>query len=117
MNGKKWLHIIGDFYDYKSTYWLDLEIIKKNISNKIVEVWLTELGNYYHDFWKDSYTWVICLAESHISIHTWPETNYLTLDIYVCNFWKNNTSKAHELLDFFQDFYSPNESNIKYVER
>jgi S-adenosylmethionine decarboxylase len=27
---------------------------------------------------------VLVLAESHVSIHTWPERDYAALDIFVC---------------------------------
>jgi S-adenosylmethionine decarboxylase len=27
---------------------------------------------------------VLVLAESHVSIHTWPEKSYAALDIFVC---------------------------------
>ncbi len=117
LNDKKWLHIIWDFFNYKTSYWLDLDIVKNEISKKIKEVWLRELWNFYHYFWKDAYTWVICLAESHISIHTWPENSFLTLDIYVCNMENNNTQKAYDILDFFKQFYNPTDLNIKYIER
>jgi len=27
---------------------------------------------------------IALIAESHIALHTWPESNYATLDIYSC---------------------------------
>ncbi len=43
------------------------------------------LGSNFHDFGEGcGYTGVIVLAESHISIHTWPENNYAALDIFMC---------------------------------
>lgn len=118
MNKKiKWLHIVWDFYDYTGSYWLDWDFIKSKISEAIKSVWLSELWSYYHFFWKDSYSWVICLAESHVSIHTWPESSYLTLDIYVCNFWNDNTGKAFVLLKFFENLYKPRRMKIKHIYR
>ena len=39
------------------------------------------------------------LAESHLAIHTWPESRRVTLDVYVCNFTEDNTAKAEQLFD------------------
>ena len=50
-------------------------------------------------------TAVVALAESHISIHTWPEFSYVSLDIFVCNLKNDNSQKAknifYEILKFF----------------
>lgn len=117
MSVNKWLHILSEFYDYSWSYWLSIDEIKTEISGYISELWLTELWNYYHSFWKDAYTGVVCLAESHVSIHTWPETQYLTLDIYVCNYLKDNSNKAVKLFQFLKELYSPKEYNVQYIER
>jgi S-adenosylmethionine/arginine decarboxylase-like enzyme len=117
MKQQKWLHIISQFYNYNndSSIWIDE--LKNIFSLKIKEFWLTELWNFYHLFWENSYTCVICLAESHISIHTWPETSYLTLDIYVCNYQNDNSQKAMDLFEFFKKFYWPKNLEVKYIER
>ncbi len=46
------------------------------------------------------YTSFILLAESHISIHTWPEKNLLAIDIFSCKDF--NAKKAEqEIIKFF----------------
>ncbi len=41
---------------------------------------------HFHDFGDGlGNTGVLMLAESHISIHTWPEDNYAAIDIFVCS--------------------------------
>jgi len=44
---------------------------------------LISVGNVYHTFDTGGFTCVICLTESHLALHTWPEDNYVTLDDYV----------------------------------
>jgi S-adenosylmethionine decarboxylase proenzyme len=42
------------------------------------------LGTKYHWFAPQGVTGVVLLSESHLSIHTWPESNFATLDVFTC---------------------------------
>ncbi len=44
-------------------------------------------------------TATVLLAESHLCVHTWPELQAVTLDVYVCNFGGDHSVKAHALMD------------------
>ena len=67
---------------------------------------LEKVGNTHFIFDNDSFTSAICLKESHICIHTWPEIKSITLDVYLCNYQKDNThivkSIADELTAYFE---------------
>lgn len=52
-------------------------------------------------------TGAVLLAESHLAIHTWPESGNATLDVYVCNFSDDNSGKAQRLLDGVVAAYGP----------
>lgn len=55
---------------------------------------LTPVAEAFHQFPGAGATGAIVLAESHLTIHTWPELNAVTLDIYVCNFSQDNRAAA-----------------------
>jgi S-adenosylmethionine/arginine decarboxylase-like enzyme len=61
---------------------------------------LTVLGDHFIQFdgvdgtQQGGSTGAVVLAESHLAIHTWPERDSATLDVYVCNFTGDNTAKA-----------------------
>jgi S-adenosylmethionine decarboxylase len=57
-------------------------------------------------------TGVVLLAESHLAVHTWPETGAVTLDVYVCNLGADNTQRAHAVLDALLRAFAP-----EHVER
>lgn len=66
---------------------------------------LEKVGNTHFVFDNASFTSAICLKESHICIHTWPEIKSITLDVYLCNYQKDNTqivkSIAEALIAYF----------------
>lgn len=62
---------------------------------------LTKVGEVYHQFGDDGYTAVVCLTESQISIHTWPEFNRVTFDVFLSNFMNYNPQLLHYFIDGF----------------
>jgi spermidine synthase len=52
-------------------------------------------------------TGCIVLAESHLAIHTWPELNAVTLDVYVCNYTQDNSAKARSVVDALIVLFDP----------
>jgi len=52
-------------------------------------------------------TGVVLLAESHLAVHTWPEIDAVTLDVYVCNFGRDNSARAEALLAALIGAFAP----------
>jgi S-adenosylmethionine decarboxylase len=44
----------------------------------------TIVGAHFHQFSPFGISGVVVIAESHLSIHTWPEHNYAAVDIFTC---------------------------------
>jgi len=51
----------------------------------------TVLGKMHHVFEPQGLSVIYMLSESHISIHTFPEKQYLALDIYTCREYRDNS--------------------------
>lgn len=66
--------------------WFDEEVepVVDKICN-IVDENFTVVHKTGHLFSPQGRTIVFILSESHFTIHTYPEHNYITLDIYICN--------------------------------
>ena len=114
-----WLHIIADL---KKIDFQELQLtekkMKKFITTSIKKIGLTELWSHYHTFWNlDEITWVIALAESHVTFHTWPEKDYISLDIFVCNLEENNSDKAKLLYQNIVNFLQAGEIDEQFIER
>jgi S-adenosylmethionine decarboxylase len=44
----------------------------------------TIMESAFHRFQPQGVSGVVVIAESHLSIHTWPETGYAAMDFYTC---------------------------------
>ncbi|NIR43989.1 MAG: adenosylmethionine decarboxylase [Gemmatimonadetes bacterium] len=63
----------------------DLEVVEKALRNAIAACDATLLHVHLHRFSPNGgISGVAVLAESHISIHTWPERGYAAIDIFMC---------------------------------
>src|SRR5258708_36949542 len=72
-------------------------------------VGLTTVGVSFHQFEGCGFTGCVVLGESHLAIHTWPERQGLTLDVYVCNYSADNSAKARGLFDTIVGYFHPTE--------
>jgi S-adenosylmethionine decarboxylase len=114
------LHLIGDLYAClcDERLMLDAEFLEKFCKQSVIESGLTIVGSLFHSFGEGGgVTGVVVLAESHLSIHTWPESGYVTLDVYVCNYSSDNRPKAQQLFDSILVAFNPKDPHLHRVER
>lgn len=55
---------------------------------------------------------VVLLAESHISIHTWPERNYAAIDIFMCG-----DCNPHLAVPVLKDAFKPGKITVQEMRR
>ena len=77
------LHLLVDFWQCRGL--LDAEGIERTLRAAASACGATVLNVMLHNFGEGGgITGVALLAESHISIHTWPETGYAAMDLFMC---------------------------------
>lgn len=113
------IHLIGELYgcDGKSPYLCEAATLQTLCLEHVDESGLTLLGAGFHQFHPSGVTGTVMLAESHLAIHTWPESGYVTLDVFVCNYTRDNSDKAHRLFEALGNVLAPQERNLTVLER
>ncbi len=114
------LHIIADFYkcDFSFFKGKSKKQIKMIFSQIISDNNLHELGNFYYFFsGVESFTAVVSLAESHITVHTWPEDEYVSIDIFICNYSSDQSKNAKNILKKIVEIFSPGKIKKLLIKR
>ena len=62
----------------------DLDLIEATLRRCVDAAQATLLHIHLHHFQPNGVSGVAVLAESHISIHTWPDAGYAALDVFMC---------------------------------
>ena len=111
------LHLIGDLYQCDPTHLSDSTELRKRCNQLCKDAELTVLGDFFFQFEDAGVTGTVVLAESHIAIHTWPETCTVALDVFVCNHSRDNSDKAYQLFNAALDLLQPKKVIRKAVQR
>ena len=105
------IHLIVEFWGGKIIE--DAEKIKDLLIKTAEVSHNTPLDVKIHKFDPQGITGFILLAESHISIHTWPERDYVAIDIFSCG----RDSQPYEGLKYLEQEFQPKKTKVQEIKR
>jgi len=120
----KGLHIIADLYGCRNREMLaSSAMLREACVAACQSVGLTVLGDHFYQFkgldatQAGGATGAVIFAESHLAVHTWPERDGATLDVYVCNVTCDNSEKAEALYERLVEALVPDDILVERVWR
>lgn len=105
-------HILVSLYGIPFHKLENIRGIKDAFERAVAVCGATVLNRFSHQFVPHGITIVYALAESHISIHTFPEKGCCAIDVYTCGNM-NSRGGMQVLIDFFE----PIEISMQEVAR
>jgi S-adenosylmethionine decarboxylase len=105
------MHVIVDLYGASGID--DIALIERAMRQCINECGASLLHIHLHHFTPNNgVTGVAVLAESHISVHTWPEREYAAFDIFMCG-----DSKPELATSILLDIFKPTSIETRLLKR
>ena len=77
-------HFIFDLSDCNREILMDSELSYSLFAQAIRESGLTVVDEGFYKFSPHGFTCFLLLAESHASLHAWPEYGYCAIDLFTC---------------------------------
>ncbi len=91
----------------------DLAHVEVTLRNAVTAAKATLLHIHLHHFTPNQgISGVAVLAESHISIHTWPENGYAALDVFMCG-----GAEPHATIEVLRAAFTPDRLAVKEILR
>ena len=91
-------HLILDLYSCDPDILDDYEKLQQLLEASLVMANANILRIIGEKFKPQGVTLLALLAESHASIHTWPEIQYAAIDLYTCG----DTTQTHKAAEFLK---------------
>lgn len=125
MKPAKSLHILADLHGCNGDpkYLTKVSSVKQKILQMVKRSGFKIVASRFHKFPPGSnvtdggITGVIVVGESHLAIHTWPEKNFVNLDIFFCSYSRDNSVKSRNIFKEFSGLYHPKKVSRKEVWR
>jgi spermidine synthase/S-adenosylmethionine decarboxylase len=117
------LHILAELHDCRCepALLLRADELRRLCLEACAAAGLTVVAEVFHGFGTAERpagaTGAVVLAESHLAVHTWPELKAVTLDLYVCNFSRDNRAAAHTAFDRLSAVFAPARTARRDMER
>ena len=106
-------HLLLELKDCNPELLNDLTYIRQAMLTAAEDVGATVVGESFHHFSPQGVTGILAIAESHISIHTWPEHCYAAADIFSCG----SSFRPREAAIRLADQLECRDPDIKEIQR
>jgi S-adenosylmethionine decarboxylase len=84
MSGTVGTHILADLWGVGGEVLDNEDFLQKTMVSAAEGAGLHVISSHFHRFEPHGISGVIVLAESHATIHTWPEQGLASIDIFTC---------------------------------
>ncbi|MEQ8696292.1 MAG: adenosylmethionine decarboxylase [Bauldia litoralis] len=105
------MHLLVELWN--ATNLSEVDLTEETLIRAARTAGATVLHSYLHPFGPEmGVSGVVVLAESHISIHTWPERGYAAIDIFMCG-----DCDPYLAVDVLKEVFEPGFVNISEHKR
>ncbi len=106
-------HITADFEGVAPELLDDGDGMLLMLTESVREAGLTPVASCMHKFSPTGVSGVVILAESHISIHTWPEQGFAAVDLLSCG----SRPAALDAIEYLRQRLMPSSVRVETLPR
>lgn len=95
-----------------------LNLLQNEVRALVDNSGFRRVADAFHFFSPNAVTGSVCLAESHVCFHSWPESKLVYLDIFACSQERDPRAAVERLLDeFVTKIFKAGDVRRKWIQR
>jgi S-adenosylmethionine decarboxylase proenzyme len=106
-------HFICDLSDCDRSLLLDSDRSRELFTEAVRDSGLTIVSEGFYKFSPHGFTCFLLLAESHASLHAWPEYGYCAIDLFTCSL----TMDIRPLVEKLQVLFGSEVCKVRNIDR
>lgn len=106
-------HLIAEFTNCDNKALNNLEQLEIDMKESVRRSGATIVKSSFHRYNPQGVSGVVVIAESHISIHTWPEYGYAAVDFFTCG----ETVDPYQAYEYMKEKLNSKEAHVKELKR
>ena len=95
-------HVVAELLNVGENMLFDYTSLEKSVEKLVSSLNLKVVKKDKYDFSPQGTTAFFILSSSHLAVHTWPENNYLHLDLVTCQALPSTTELKKILSEIFK---------------
>ena len=113
MNNPIGRHILAEYINCQCNFLSQESRIRQVMLEAATRSRATIIGDLFHQFNPHGVTGVVVIAESHLAIHTWPEHQYASVDLFTCG----TTVDPWIAFQYLKEMFQPDKWYTKEIVR
>lgn len=107
------MHLIADLHGIAGDMLADPMAMEGLLKRSAIAAGAAIIYSHFHAFGAgQGVTGVVLLAESHISVHTWPELGFAAADVFMCG-----DARPQQALDLIIEALAPASTSVRHIAR
>ena len=106
-------HLIAELSNCDSSKLDNMELLEQYLNEAVRLSGATIVRSVFHRYSPQGVSGVVVIAESHLSIHTWPEYAYAAVDFFTCG----ESVDPYKAFDYIKDMLGSPNVQLREIKR
>jgi len=106
-------HLIVEYAECQNEILNNIDLLEQYMNESVRKSGATIVSSKFHKYNPQGISGVVVIAESHLSIHTWPEYGYAAVDFFTCG----DAVDPYKAFEYMKEMLKSQSASVRELKR